>query len=68
MIRNYQRTPAVPEALKILEEAYRKLELTELADDVARVYDLNYANGLPAEAKTMRGQSTQPICTSRNDP
>jgi outer membrane protein assembly factor BamD len=53
VIRNYQRTPAVPEALKILEEAYRKLELTELADDVARVYDMNYANGLPAEAENI---------------
>ncbi|MCU0736011.1 MAG: outer membrane protein assembly factor BamD, partial [Methylotetracoccus sp.] len=51
VIRNYQRTPAVPKALKIMEEAYRKLELTELADDVARVYALNYAGGVPAEAE-----------------
>ncbi len=51
VIRNYQRTPAVPEALKIMEEAYRKLELTSLADDVARVYAMNYAGGVPAEAQ-----------------
>lgn len=53
VIRNYQRTPAVPKALKIMEEAYRKLELTELADDVARVYALNYAGGVPAEAEAL---------------
>nr|WP_240342353.1 outer membrane protein assembly factor BamD [Methylococcus sp. EFPC2] len=48
VLQRYQRTQAVPQALKILEEAYRKLELTELADDTARVYALNYAQGAPS--------------------
>ena len=51
ILRNYQRTPAVPEALQIMEAAYRKLELDELADDVGRVYAFNYANGVPSEAE-----------------
>jgi outer membrane protein assembly factor BamD len=51
VVRNYQRTPAVPEALKIMEEAYRKLELVELADAAARVFALNYAGGVPREAQ-----------------
>lgn len=53
IIRNYQRTPAVPEALKIMEDAYRKLELTELADAVGRVFALNYAGGVPSEAQNI---------------
>ncbi|MFZ4704098.1 MAG: outer membrane protein assembly factor BamD, partial [Candidatus Methylumidiphilus sp.] len=36
------RTQAIPKALKIMEDAYRKLELDGLADDAARVYALNY--------------------------
>lgn len=45
VLQKYQRTQAVPKALKIMEEAYRKLELNDLADDAARVYALNYAQG-----------------------
>jgi outer membrane protein assembly factor BamD len=51
ILRNYQRTPAVPEALEIMEAAYRKLEMDDLADDVKRVYAFNYANGVPQEAE-----------------
>ncbi len=47
IIETYQRTQAVPLALKIMGQAYRKLALNELADDAARVYALNYANGVP---------------------
>ncbi|MGY6216063.1 outer membrane protein assembly factor BamD [Methylolobus aquaticus] len=51
ILRNYQRTPAVPEALQIMEAAYRKLEMDDLADDISRVYAFNYANGVPTEAE-----------------
>lgn len=51
VVRNYQRTPAVPKALKIMEDAYRKLEMVELADAAARVYALNYGDSLPPESQ-----------------
>jgi outer membrane protein assembly factor BamD len=47
VVEKYQRTPAVPFALEVLREAYAKLEMTGLAQDVARVYELNYPNGPP---------------------
>ena len=47
VIENYQRTPAVPLALTIMEKAYRKMGLGDLADDAARVYALNYSQGIP---------------------
>jgi outer membrane protein assembly factor BamD len=53
VIRKYQRTQAVPRALQIMEQAYRKLEKNDLADDVARVYAYNYANGVPGPAKDL---------------
>jgi outer membrane protein assembly factor BamD len=42
VIENYQRTPAVPEALAIMVRAYRKLDVDTLADDALRVMRLNY--------------------------
>jgi outer membrane protein assembly factor BamD len=53
VVQKYQRTPAVPSALQIMEQAYRKLDLKELADDAARVYALNYAQGVPGQAKDL---------------
>jgi outer membrane protein assembly factor BamD len=47
VIEKYQRTPAVPFALEVLRDAYIKLEMTEQANDVARIYELNYPNGPP---------------------
>ncbi len=47
VIEKYQRTTAVPYALQVLQEAYTKLEMIELAKDTKRVYDLNYPNGPP---------------------
>jgi outer membrane protein assembly factor BamD len=43
--QNYPRSQAVPKALKIMEEAYRKLGMDDLADDAARVYAHNYGAG-----------------------
>jgi outer membrane protein assembly factor BamD len=47
VIEKYQRTPAVPFALQILQEAYTKLDMLDLAKDATRVYELNYPNGPP---------------------
>lgn len=47
VIENFERTPAVPYALEIMQQAYTKLGLTELADDAARVYQFNYPDGPP---------------------
>ena len=45
VIKEYQRTPAVPIALQIMKEGYLKMGLNELAADVDRVFKLNYPNG-----------------------
>lgn len=42
VVENYQRTPAVPDALMIMVKAYRILELQELSNDALRVLELNY--------------------------
>ena len=47
VIEKYQRTPAVPYALLVLQEAYTKLDMLDLAKDATRVYELNYPNGPP---------------------
>jgi outer membrane protein assembly factor BamD len=47
VVDKYQRTPATPFALQILQEAYTKLELTDLAKDTTRIYELNFPNGPP---------------------
>jgi len=47
IIKEYQRTPAVPHALKIMQEGYTKLGLNEMAADAERVFNLNYPNGIP---------------------
>jgi len=47
VVEKYQRTPAVPYALQILQEAYTALQMTELAEDTARIYEMNYPDGPP---------------------
>ncbi|WP_150046358.1 outer membrane protein assembly factor BamD [Methylomonas rhizoryzae] len=47
IIKEYQRTPAVPHALEIMQEGYRSLGLNDLAADAERIYKLNYPNGAP---------------------
>jgi outer membrane protein assembly factor BamD len=48
VIKEFQRTPAVPLALEIMRDAYRKLGLDDLAADAQRIYSLNYPNGAPS--------------------
>jgi outer membrane protein assembly factor BamD len=47
VLEKYDRTPAVPYALLILQEAYTRLEKPDSAKDMARVYEQNYPNGPP---------------------
>ena len=47
VVQEYQRTPAVPYALNVMQEAYAKLELTDLSADAERVYQQNFPNGAP---------------------
>jgi outer membrane protein assembly factor BamD len=45
VVENYQRTPAVKEALIIMVDAYTQLGMDELAKDSARVLELNLQKG-----------------------
>ena len=47
VIEKYDRTPAVPYALQIMQEAYSKLELPNEAKEVALIYEKNFPNGPP---------------------
>lgn len=47
VVNDFQRTPAVPLALQILQEAYQQMGLKELAADSERVFKLNFPNGVP---------------------
>ena len=45
VIENYQRTPAVKDALTIMIDAYTRLGMNDLADDARRVLALNIEQG-----------------------
>lgn len=45
VIENYQRTPAARKALLIMAEAYKKLDMPELAEDAERVLAINDEQG-----------------------
>jgi len=42
VIENYQQTPSIPGALKLLTKAYNSLEMNELANDAQRVLEHNF--------------------------
>jgi outer membrane protein assembly factor BamD len=42
VLENYQRTPAMPEALVVMAKAYKILEMDDLSHDALRVLELNY--------------------------
>jgi len=44
ILQNFQKTPAVHDALLIMIDAYEKLELPELANDAKEIYALNKDN------------------------
>ena len=47
VVEKYQRTTAVPYALQVMQEAYTKLDMLELAKNAENVYKLNFPNGPP---------------------
>jgi outer membrane protein assembly factor BamD len=47
VMEKYPRSIALPFALEILQEAYTKLGMNDLAADAKRVYEQNYPNGAP---------------------
>lgn len=49
-IENYDGAPAVQPSMQILIDAYRKLNMPDLAANAVKVYDLNY----PADAKLVQ--------------
>lgn len=44
IVENYPRTPAIPDALNLLTDAYNQLKMKDLANDTKRVLELNYPN------------------------
>ena len=44
VVENYDRTPAVPDALAVMAKAYKVLEMDDLSRDTLRVLELNYPN------------------------
>jgi outer membrane protein assembly factor BamD len=44
VIRDYDRAPAVEEALYLLAKSYEKLGMTDLSNDAVRVFKLNFPN------------------------
>ena len=64
VVEQFQRTPAVSEALEIMIEAYAKLGLDDLSTDTERVLALNRTNGsliLPDEKKAEKRSITKVI-------
>lgn len=44
VVRHFQETPSVPEALVMMVKSYRKLHLTQNADEAMQVLQYNYPN------------------------
>lgn len=42
VIDNYEKTPAVPDALGVMVKAYRKMDMNELANGAEKILELNY--------------------------
>jgi outer membrane protein assembly factor BamD len=52
VIEKYQRTPAVPFALEIMQAAYSKLDMSELTEDTRRIYQENFDNKPPVDPRS----------------
>ena len=57
VVDNYDRTPAVPDALKVMIKAYEKMGMMQLAKDAKSIFDLNYTDK-PVTAQP--SEQTQP--------
>ncbi len=64
LLENYDRSPAVPKALVILVQAYKKMGLGKLADDALRVMEINYPDH--PRLPELRAMETAPV-VSRAD-
>lgn len=53
VVEKYQRTPAIPYALQIMQEAYTKLDMTDLAKDAQKLYEANFANTPPEDIENL---------------
>lgn len=42
VVENYQRTPAMPDALVVMAKSYKAMQLPELSEDAVRVLELNF--------------------------
>jgi outer membrane protein assembly factor BamD len=58
VVEKYPRTQAIPLALKLMEDAYRKLEMDKLADDTAKIYALNYGEGAKPQTLAQEYEAT----------
>lgn len=57
---NYDRTPAVADALAIMVKSYRKLGMNELADSAQKILDLNYPD-YPNSTRHTPGAPNTPV-------
>ena len=48
VLENYPQTPAIPDALVIMVQAYRQLGINDLAEDALKVLQLNYPDKVNA--------------------
>ncbi len=48
VLENYPQTPAIPDALVMMVQAYRELGIDDLAEDTRKVLQLNYPDRLSA--------------------
>ncbi|MGE0384826.1 MAG: outer membrane protein assembly factor BamD [Gammaproteobacteria bacterium] len=44
VVENFQQTPAMPDALVIMAQAYKIMDMNDLANDAVRVLELNFPN------------------------
>lgn len=56
VVENYQRTPAVADALALMVQAYEKMGMSDLANDARRVLELNYPNNASLKNKPTPGK------------
>ncbi len=71
ILARFQGTSVIPETLRILESAYRALELTELAEATAELMVANYGTASPTEpaaTDTTAEQLTLPPVIDRTGP
>lgn len=50
VLQNYPQTPVVPEALALMTEAYKSLEMNDLSGDTARVLQGNFPDHKPGSS------------------